>query len=325
MLPLVPYLVLILALVLAIGEALSDFEGSMTLYVDPATKAPLAEPMQLPLSIERHVHAEPVAGPRRPVAPRADRPREDEAGNQAESRNRKRFSHEWASAAWESSEEEGEAERHEQPLGALDRRRRPDVQQRRVPQEVPEDRQGDDARRGPQPLAQRRRLTAGHDDPDRHPDQARVEHVPVEPAREHAHVEALEHPARRPAERRHEVDDVLDDGEPDAVYQETPWTRGLRAPACGCDNGPCELQDVLSASTKELGNSEKMALAKVHANVQLVHNPDKISIPNFAPEGQARSYGTAVRQVMDGAYAFSIPLSTEARWGHNWGEMQVLG
>lgn len=60
-----------------------------------------------------------------------------------------------------------------------------------------------------------------------------------------------------------------------------------------------ELQDVLSASTKELGNSEKMELARVQANVQLVHNPNKIDIPNYAPEGQARSYGTAVRQVTD--------------------------
>ena len=60
-----------------------------------------------------------------------------------------------------------------------------------------------------------------------------------------------------------------------------------------------ELQDVLSASTKKLGNSEKMDLARVQANVQLVYNPNKISIPNDAPEGQARSYGTAVRQVTD--------------------------
>ena len=60
-----------------------------------------------------------------------------------------------------------------------------------------------------------------------------------------------------------------------------------------------ELQDVLSASTKDLGKSEKMELARVQANVQLVHNPNTISIPNYAPEGQARSYGTAVRQVMD--------------------------
>jgi uncharacterized protein YkwD len=60
-----------------------------------------------------------------------------------------------------------------------------------------------------------------------------------------------------------------------------------------------ELQDVLSASTKELGDSEKRELGRVQANVQLVYNPNKISIPNYAPEGQARSYGTAVRQVMD--------------------------
>lgn len=60
-----------------------------------------------------------------------------------------------------------------------------------------------------------------------------------------------------------------------------------------------ELQDVLSASTKELGNDERMALARVQANVQLVHNPNKINIPNYAPEGQARSYGAAVRQVTD--------------------------
>ncbi len=60
-----------------------------------------------------------------------------------------------------------------------------------------------------------------------------------------------------------------------------------------------ELQDVLSASTKDLGKSETMELARVQANVQLVHNPNKISIPNYAPEGQARSYGTAVRQIMD--------------------------
>jgi hypothetical protein len=60
-----------------------------------------------------------------------------------------------------------------------------------------------------------------------------------------------------------------------------------------------DLQDVLRASTKDLGKSEKMEWARVQANVQRVHNPNKISIPNYAPEGQARSYGTAVRQVID--------------------------
>jgi len=58
-----------------------------------------------------------------------------------------------------------------------------------------------------------------------------------------------------------------------------------------------ELREMLSNSAREL---ESRDLAKLQANVQLVHNPNKISIPNYAPEGQARSYGAAVRQVTDG-------------------------
>jgi hypothetical protein len=60
-----------------------------------------------------------------------------------------------------------------------------------------------------------------------------------------------------------------------------------------------ELRDVLSASSKELRNDEGTELAKVQVNVQLVHNPNKVSIPNYAPEGHARSYGAAVRQIRD--------------------------
>lgn len=60
-----------------------------------------------------------------------------------------------------------------------------------------------------------------------------------------------------------------------------------------------ELRDVLSVSSRELENSERSALARVQANVQLVHNPNKIGIPNYAPEVQARSYGAAIRQVTD--------------------------
>ena len=60
-----------------------------------------------------------------------------------------------------------------------------------------------------------------------------------------------------------------------------------------------ELRDVLSASTKELRSDAGAELAKVQVNVQLVHNPNKVSIPNYAPEGRARSYGAAVRQIRD--------------------------
>jgi len=31
-----------------------------------------------------------------------------------------------------------------------------------------------------------------------------------------------------------------------------------------------------------------------------------------------------VQGVMENAYQLSIPLSTEARWGYNWGEMNVM-
>jgi uncharacterized protein YkwD len=61
-----------------------------------------------------------------------------------------------------------------------------------------------------------------------------------------------------------------------------------------------ELQDLLTASAGELPNAENLGLSRVQANVQLLHNPKNLSIPNHAREGQARSYGAAVRQVTDG-------------------------
>lgn len=57
-----------------------------------------------------------------------------------------------------------------------------------------------------------------------------------------------------------------------------------------------ELQDALSASARELDGSEFSGL---QANVQLVHNPRNLRVPNRAPEGRARSFGSAVRQVTD--------------------------
>ena len=41
-------------------------------------------------------------------------------------------------------------------------------------------------------------------------------------------------------------------------------------------------------------------------------------------EDELEKTARVVRQVMEDAYTLSIPLSTEARWGHSWGEMQVL-
>ncbi len=60
-----------------------------------------------------------------------------------------------------------------------------------------------------------------------------------------------------------------------------------------------ELQKALMASTLELPEIEKRALSRVQANVQLLHNPKNLSLPNNAQDGQARAYGSAIRQVTD--------------------------
>jgi DNA polymerase I len=42
------------------------------------------------------------------------------------------------------------------------------------------------------------------------------------------------------------------------------------------------------------------------------------------PQGELEKTAELVKSVMSNAYSLSIPLLTEARWGHNWGEMQVM-
>jgi len=51
-----------------------------------------------------------------------------------------------------------------------------------------------------------------------------------------------------------------------------------------------------------------------------VHDEVVLECPKTELEATAR----IVQQVMSDAYPLSIPLSTEARWGYNWGEMQVM-
>ena len=41
------------------------------------------------------------------------------------------------------------------------------------------------------------------------------------------------------------------------------------------------------------------------------------------PENELDTTARIVRETMESAYPLSIPLLTEARWGPNWGEMQV--
>jgi len=42
------------------------------------------------------------------------------------------------------------------------------------------------------------------------------------------------------------------------------------------------------------------------------------------PENELDATARVVRETMEAAYPLSIPLLTEARWGSNWGEMQVM-
>jgi DNA polymerase-1 len=43
------------------------------------------------------------------------------------------------------------------------------------------------------------------------------------------------------------------------------------------------------------------------------------------PEGELKKTAALVQDVMGSAYEMDVPLSTDARWGRNWGEMQVMG
>ena len=42
------------------------------------------------------------------------------------------------------------------------------------------------------------------------------------------------------------------------------------------------------------------------------------------PIGERDQTIKVVREVMETAYPLSIPLLTEARWGHNWGNLEVV-
>jgi DNA polymerase-1 len=41
------------------------------------------------------------------------------------------------------------------------------------------------------------------------------------------------------------------------------------------------------------------------------------------PQGELQASIRVVRQVMENACQLSIPLTTEARWGMNWDEVQI--
>ena len=60
-----------------------------------------------------------------------------------------------------------------------------------------------------------------------------------------------------------------------------------------------ELRGLLAASASEIQENGKSDLSRLEINVQMVHNPKNLNIPATDREGQAQSYGAAVRQVTD--------------------------
>jgi uncharacterized protein YkwD len=60
-----------------------------------------------------------------------------------------------------------------------------------------------------------------------------------------------------------------------------------------------ELRNLAAASVSELQAKDRSKFSKLEIAVQLVHNPKKLSIPPMGHDGQARMYGSAVRQVTD--------------------------
>ncbi len=60
-----------------------------------------------------------------------------------------------------------------------------------------------------------------------------------------------------------------------------------------------ELQRVLADSAGELRNADMPQLSRIDMDVQLLRNPKSLKVPSQVREGEARSFGTAVRQVLD--------------------------
>jgi DNA polymerase I len=77
--------------------------------------------------------------------------------------------------------------------------------------------------------------------------------------------------------------------------------------------------DIVKIAMTRLPDALKNAGLKAQMILQ-VH--DEVVIE--CPEPELKQAAKIVQDVMEHAYPFSISLSTEARWGYNWGEMQPL-
>lgn len=75
----------------------------------------------------------------------------------------------------------------------------------------------------------------------------------------------------------------------------------------------------------------KLAMLKVAADLQAQHSQAKMLLQVHdelvleCPKTDLAETAARVQAAMESAYQLQIPLTTEARWGTNWGEMQGLG
>lgn len=60
-----------------------------------------------------------------------------------------------------------------------------------------------------------------------------------------------------------------------------------------------DLQSLLAASASELQEQGDTGLSQLKVSVQLLHDPENLSIPSSGSKGQVNTYGTAVRRVTD--------------------------
>jgi uncharacterized protein YkwD len=60
-----------------------------------------------------------------------------------------------------------------------------------------------------------------------------------------------------------------------------------------------ELKELLAVSAAELKKNGRTELSRVDINVQLLHDPNKLQLPDQISEKQSTSYGSGVRKVLD--------------------------
>ena len=74
----------------------------------------------------------------------------------------------------------------------------------------------------------------------------------------------------------------------------------------------------------------KIAMIKIPAALQtaglhgrmLLQVHDELVLE--CPQAEREKTAAVARDVMESAYPMTIPLTTEARWGMNWDELQVM-